>query len=118
MEAWVVDVDYSWIARSDRTSFVLDLDLACSPTIFRDMVSSMVLAGGMTGALIAGPLYDIVGPRKMSLVGLFIMIIWAVVGAFCGHYILLLAVQFFLGMGYYIANNGAYILSMDFLPAR
>ena len=111
--------DIEW--EMTHSSFAVEFDLNCDvggTKELKTLLSSIFFAGGLTGLIIGGFLYDHIGRKKTALLGYFIAVVITLLGTFCHNYYFLLVIRFFQGIGCFLVGTGMYILTVELLPAR
>jgi hypothetical protein len=84
----------------------------------KTLLSSIYFAGALTGLLLGGFLFDKIGRKKSSIIGVFIAATSLFVGTFCHNYILLLTIRYFLGFGRFLNATPLYILTVELVPTK
>eukprot|EP00116_Pleurobrachia_bachei_P019086 sb/3479348/ len=114
---WEQEVDFYWVPRSHRTSYILDFNLTCASPLIKDTVATMPMVGGLFANFLGGLMYDLLGTKKTVLCGSAVILLSSFGGVFCNGYPLLMVVRYGQGFGTYLALNGPYVLASDLIPS-
>ena len=105
----------------EHTSFSVEFDLYCdvgSRKTRKTLLSSILFAGGLSGLILGGYLFDNIGRKRTAMIGMVIGASSHLLGTFCHNYKLLLAIRFFIGVGNVFASDGMYILTAELVSSK
>ena len=111
--------DFKW--NLTKTSFSVDFNLFCnvgSRQGAKTLLSSIFFAGALAALVTGSFIFDNIGRKWSSIIGLLIEVPITLCGTFCHDYYFLLAIRFLQGYGGFLISTGMYILVQEILPAK
>ena len=105
----------------EHTSFSAEFDLYCdvgSRKARKTLLTSILFAGGLSGFILGGYLFDGIGRKKTAIIGLFVGTLSLLMGTFCHDYASLLAIRYFMGVGNILSADGMYLITAELVPSK
>ncbi|XP_063688897.1 solute carrier family 22 member 15-like [Bolinopsis microptera] len=105
----------------EHSSFSAEFDLYCDVGFRKarkTLLMSILFAGGLSGFILGGYLFDRIGRKNTAIIGMFIVTFSLLMGTFCHNYASLLAVRFFVGVGNILQSDGMYLLTAELVPSK
>ena len=105
----------------EHTSFSAEFDLYCdvgSRKARKTLLTSILFAGGLSGFILGGYLFDGIGRKNTAIIGMFVGTLSLFMGTFCHDYASLLAIRYFTGAGNILSADGMYLLTAELVPSK
>ena len=109
-------VDFMWTI--NRTSYALEWGLICSDESKGSNLKSFFFAGAFIGLIIGTALFDRIGRKMTTLIGIAITVFSSVSAVFVKNYSVMLFLKVVQGCGAFIAVTGVDILGVEFTPSN
>ena len=110
------DVDFKWTI--ERTSYALEWGLICSDESKGSNLKSFFFVGAFIGLLVGAALFDRIGRKKTTLIGIAITSLSSVCAVFVNSYIVMLPLKVIQGCGAFMSITGVDIIGVELTPSK
>ena len=108
--------DFNW--NTERTSYATEWGLICSDENKDSNIKSFFFIGAFIGLLTGGTLFDRIGRKTTSLVGIGVTSLSCLVVFFVNSYEIMLFLRVVHGFGAFIVVEGVDLLAVEFTPSH
>ena len=110
------EVDFEWTI--ERTSYALEWGLICSDETKRSNLKSFFFVGAFIGLMIGTALFDRIGRKMTSLLGITVASLSCLGAIFVNNYGSMLALRIAQGFGSFMTVSGVGILALELTPSK
>ena len=110
------DVDFKWTI--ERTSYALEWGLICSDESKGSNLKSFFFVGAFIGLLVGAAMFDRIGRKKTTLIGITITSISSACAVFVNSYIIMLPLKVIQGCGAFMSIAGVDIIGVELTPSK
>ena len=110
------DVDFKLTI--ERTSYALEWGLICSDESKGSNLRSYFFVGAIIGLLIGAALFDRIGRKDTTLIGIAITSLSSVSVVFVNSYIIMLSLRVIQGCGTFMTITGVDIIGVELTPSK
>ena len=109
-------VDFRWTG--ERTSYALEWGLICSEESKGSNLMSFFFVGAFIGLLLGTALFDRIGRRRTTLIGITVASLSSIAATFANSYEVMLFIRVIHGLSAFISVPGVNLLSVELTPSR